>query len=228
MRVHTDAASVALTDSMQARALTVGNRIHFGAGQYRPDSPGGQDLLAHEAVHVAQQSRATRVSPNLVEIRSSERLRLSRERSARPLGSTVASSIDRSGGAAGHDGAAVSRNSQRDRQCSARGSTAAGGPTTVNDAGRRQHRFQRDGHRPQARHRDRCVAGGLVQGETSHRFRRGGRGTEQPHASQRRPSSRKRTSSTRTGGASSRTCSSRASPGSIPTSRSTSGCGSTA
>ena len=67
VRVHTDAASVTLTDSMQARALTIGNRIHFGAGQYRPDSPGGQELLAHEAVHVAQQSRATRASPSLVE-----------------------------------------------------------------------------------------------------------------------------------------------------------------
>jgi hypothetical protein len=64
--VHTDAASVALADSKHARAITVGNRIHFGAGQYRPDSPDGQGLLAHEAVHVAQQSRATRASPGLL------------------------------------------------------------------------------------------------------------------------------------------------------------------
>lgn len=40
-----------------ARAFTQGDRVHFAPGQYRPDSPSGQELLGHELTHVVQQRR---------------------------------------------------------------------------------------------------------------------------------------------------------------------------
>jgi hypothetical protein len=38
----------------QARAVTVGSHIAFGAGQYRPGTPDGDQLIAHEIAHVIQ------------------------------------------------------------------------------------------------------------------------------------------------------------------------------
>ncbi|HEX6606289.1 MAG TPA: DUF4157 domain-containing protein, partial [Chloroflexia bacterium] len=40
---------------LQARAYTVGNSIHFAPGEYRPGTPAGRHLLAHELAHVLQQ-----------------------------------------------------------------------------------------------------------------------------------------------------------------------------
>jgi hypothetical protein len=56
IRIHTDAGAAQLAEGMQARAVTVGEDIHFGAGQYQPGSAEGQTLLAHEVVHAAQQA----------------------------------------------------------------------------------------------------------------------------------------------------------------------------
>jgi hypothetical protein len=55
VRVHTDATSQAAAQSVGARAYTVGNDIHFNAGQFDPSSSGGQHLLAHEVAHTVQQ-----------------------------------------------------------------------------------------------------------------------------------------------------------------------------
>jgi Domain of unknown function (DUF4157) len=38
----------------QARAVTVGSHIAFGAGQYRPGTPDGDRLIVHELAHVIQ------------------------------------------------------------------------------------------------------------------------------------------------------------------------------
>jgi hypothetical protein len=57
VRVHTGSESAASAEAVSARAYTVGQDIHFGAGQYDPGSPGGQHLLAHEVAHTVQQSR---------------------------------------------------------------------------------------------------------------------------------------------------------------------------
>ena len=38
----------------QARAVTVGSHVAFGAGQYRPGTPDGDQLIAHELAHVIQ------------------------------------------------------------------------------------------------------------------------------------------------------------------------------
>lgn len=58
VRVHTGAESAQSARSLSARAYTVGNDIHFGAGQYDPSSPAGEHLLAHEVAHTVQQAGA--------------------------------------------------------------------------------------------------------------------------------------------------------------------------
>lgn len=58
VRVHTDGASAEAADALGARAFARGSDVHFGAGQYRPDDPFGQHLLAHEVAHTVQQGGA--------------------------------------------------------------------------------------------------------------------------------------------------------------------------
>jgi hypothetical protein len=57
VRVHTDARAVESARSVNAFAYTVGRDVVFGTGQYTPHSREGRRLLAHELVHVVQQSR---------------------------------------------------------------------------------------------------------------------------------------------------------------------------
>jgi hypothetical protein len=56
VRVHTDTGAAALSRSLRARAFTVGEHVAFGSGQYRPGTPVGDALLAHELAHTLQQS----------------------------------------------------------------------------------------------------------------------------------------------------------------------------
>lgn len=56
VRVHTDAQSDQLNQSIQARAFTTGQDMFFRQGAYAPGSPGGKELIAHELVHVVQQN----------------------------------------------------------------------------------------------------------------------------------------------------------------------------
>ncbi|MBX0331308.1 DUF4157 domain-containing protein [Oscillochloris sp. ZM17-4] len=58
VRVHTDARAGDLARQIHARAFAVGSDVAFAPGQYRPASPEGQRLLAHELTHVAQQGQA--------------------------------------------------------------------------------------------------------------------------------------------------------------------------
>lgn len=55
VRVHTDAKSDELNQSIQAKAFTTGQDVFFRQGEYQPGSRGGQELLAHELTHVVQQ-----------------------------------------------------------------------------------------------------------------------------------------------------------------------------
>ncbi len=57
VRIHTDAMATELAQALNARAFTVGRDVMFGAGQYAPLTYVGQKLLAHELVHVIQQTR---------------------------------------------------------------------------------------------------------------------------------------------------------------------------
>lgn len=56
VRIYRDATAAALAAHLGAAAYTVGQHIHFGAGQYVPHTAAGQRLLAHELAHVVQQA----------------------------------------------------------------------------------------------------------------------------------------------------------------------------
>jgi hypothetical protein len=58
VRIHTDDTAARLAGQVQARAFAVGNQIFFGAGQFRPESRDGRELIAHELTHTLQQGRA--------------------------------------------------------------------------------------------------------------------------------------------------------------------------
>lgn len=55
VRIHSDARASQLSGSLNARAFTIGRDIAFGAGEYRPGTPVGDALIAHELAHVVQQ-----------------------------------------------------------------------------------------------------------------------------------------------------------------------------
>lgn len=56
VRVHNGAPAHAAADSLSAHAFAHGNDIYFRDGAYQPGTEHGDHLLAHELVHVAQQS----------------------------------------------------------------------------------------------------------------------------------------------------------------------------
>jgi len=55
VRVHTNDDAAELSDSLNARAFTIGSDIAFGPGEYQPGTMIGDALLAHELAHVVQQ-----------------------------------------------------------------------------------------------------------------------------------------------------------------------------
>lgn len=55
VRVHTDSGASQMSDSLNARAFTVGRDITFGSGEYQPGTAVGDALIAHEVAHVVQQ-----------------------------------------------------------------------------------------------------------------------------------------------------------------------------
>ncbi|HEY9852401.1 MAG TPA: DUF4157 domain-containing protein [Leptolyngbyaceae cyanobacterium] len=56
VRVHTDAKAARSAQTIQALAYTVKPDIVFGLGQYAPQTIEGSRLLAHELVHIVQQT----------------------------------------------------------------------------------------------------------------------------------------------------------------------------
>lgn len=58
VRVHTGGDADRLSRSLGAEAFTTGADIYFRAGEYRPETESGKELLAHELTHVAQQGPA--------------------------------------------------------------------------------------------------------------------------------------------------------------------------
>jgi hypothetical protein len=79
VRVHTDATSDRLNQSIQAKAFTTGQDVFFRQGAYNPSSRGGQELIAHELTHVVQQGKSTLQRTEQLSERGGE------ERSARLL-----------------------------------------------------------------------------------------------------------------------------------------------
>lgn len=56
VRVHTGDNAAKVANNINARAFTIGKDIAFGEGQYQPNTPDGNKLLAHELTHVVQQT----------------------------------------------------------------------------------------------------------------------------------------------------------------------------
>ena len=54
VRVHTDANAASFAQAQGAQAVTDGQGIAFGPGQFNPGTPSGDHLIAHELAHVAQ------------------------------------------------------------------------------------------------------------------------------------------------------------------------------
>ncbi|OYD98187.1 hypothetical protein CDG76_03175 [Nostoc sp. 'Peltigera membranacea cyanobiont' 210A] len=71
VRVHTDAQSNRLNESIQARAFTTGQDVFFRQGEYSPGSDAGKELLAHELTHVVQQNGSA-VQPKSLHIAPKE------------------------------------------------------------------------------------------------------------------------------------------------------------
>ncbi|MEH1887809.1 eCIS core domain-containing protein [Nostoc sp.] len=61
VKVHTDAQSDQLNQSIQAKAFTTGQDVFFRQGAYEPGSREGQELIAHELTHVMQQNEQSRL-----------------------------------------------------------------------------------------------------------------------------------------------------------------------
>jgi Domain of unknown function (DUF4157) len=58
VRVHNDAKAAESARAVNALAYTVGRDVVFGMGRYAPTASEGQNILAHELVHVIQQNGA--------------------------------------------------------------------------------------------------------------------------------------------------------------------------
>ena len=71
VRLHTDSAAADMSSSINAKAFTHGNDIYFNQGQFQPNTPAGQHLIAHELTHTVQQggkvARETPSKPKLTE-----------------------------------------------------------------------------------------------------------------------------------------------------------------
>ncbi|GBE93481.1 DUF4157 domain-containing protein [Nostoc cycadae] len=61
VKIHTDAQSDQMNQSIQAKAFTTGQDIFFRQGNYDPGSRGGQELIAHELTHVVQQTGSGKI-----------------------------------------------------------------------------------------------------------------------------------------------------------------------
>lgn len=68
VRIHDDEHAARLSSALDARAFTHGADVYFNRNEFRPGSPEGKHLLAHELTHVLQQQAAGR--PPLVQRRT--------------------------------------------------------------------------------------------------------------------------------------------------------------
>lgn len=58
VRIHTGDKATQSAEAIHANAYTSGNNIVFGNGKFQPSNESGKNLLAHELVHVIQQSES--------------------------------------------------------------------------------------------------------------------------------------------------------------------------
>ena len=55
VQLHANPGAAREAEKLSAKAFTIGNHIAFAAGEFQPNTPEGQELIAHELAHVAQQ-----------------------------------------------------------------------------------------------------------------------------------------------------------------------------
>jgi hypothetical protein len=79
VRVHTGGRAAESAQRVDAHAYTVGQHMVFDAGQYRPQTPDGQRLLAHELAHTVQQQGLQRAPASLSAVETPEYQRLEGE-----------------------------------------------------------------------------------------------------------------------------------------------------
>ncbi|MGI8856154.1 MAG: eCIS core domain-containing protein [Thermomicrobiales bacterium] len=96
VHVHADSEAHDFNRSLSARAFTTGSDIFFQDGAYQPNSPDGQQLLAHELTHVVQQRAMSVNEPLTVGATDS-----GYEREADATSAAVANAIDSDHGLAG-------------------------------------------------------------------------------------------------------------------------------
>jgi Domain of unknown function (DUF4157) len=60
VRIHTDSHAEKSASEVNARAYTTGQNIVFAKGEYSPNTTRGRLLLAHELIHVIQQTNSTK------------------------------------------------------------------------------------------------------------------------------------------------------------------------
>ncbi len=65
VKIHADGRADELSKSVGARAFTTGQDVYFREGEYKPGSPEGRHLLAHELTHTIQQSRGSVSGTNI-------------------------------------------------------------------------------------------------------------------------------------------------------------------
>jgi hypothetical protein len=63
VRTHVGPEAEKLSESVDAHAFTVQNHVFFGKDQYRPETPAGKELIAHELVHTVQQGASPTPGP---------------------------------------------------------------------------------------------------------------------------------------------------------------------
>jgi hypothetical protein len=60
VRIYTGDQAAEVSEQLSAQAFTIGGNIFFGKERYQPDSPSGQELIAHELTHTIQQGATIR------------------------------------------------------------------------------------------------------------------------------------------------------------------------
>jgi hypothetical protein len=79
VRIHTDETAARSAISVNALAYTLGSDIVFAEAQYQPYTLEGKRLLAHELVHVVQQTGGILKRPMPIAINSNNQQSLSRQ-----------------------------------------------------------------------------------------------------------------------------------------------------
>ncbi len=99
VRIHADGAAADAAEALHALAFTLGRDIYFSRGAFRPSSPDGLELLAHELTHVVQADEGRLPGPSGPGLDVSSPTD-SHEREAYATGEAVARAVGTSGMAA--------------------------------------------------------------------------------------------------------------------------------